>query len=118
MRYAARVNGLTELAVTKLDVLSIFDSVPVCTGYRLPDGSITEDFPGHQSDFHSCRPVYDVLPGWQEPLDDVEELGDLPPAARRYVELVESDLDVEVTLVGTGAERERVLTRSAARLAG
>ena len=99
-------------------MISGFAELPVCTRYRLRDGTETREFPGHQSDFHSCRPVYDVLPGWQEPLDDVEELGDLPPAARRYVELVESDLDVEVTLVGTGAERERVLTRSAARLAG
>jgi adenylosuccinate synthase len=118
LRYAARLNGCTSLALTKLDVLSGFAELPVCTRYRLRDGTETGEFPAHQSDFHRCRPVYDVLPGWQEPLDDVEELGDLPPAARRYVELVESDLDVEVTLVGTGAERERVLTRSAARLAG
>jgi adenylosuccinate synthase len=118
LRYAARLNGCTSLALTKLDVLSGFAELPVCTRYRLRDGTETREFPAHQSDFHSCRPVYDVLPGWQEPLDEVEVLGDLPPAARRYVELVESDLDVEVTLVGTGAERERVLTRSAARLAG
>ena len=52
LRFAARLNGLTELAVTKLDVLSIFDRIPVCTGYRLPDGSVSQDFPAHQSDFH------------------------------------------------------------------
>jgi adenylosuccinate synthase len=84
--------------------------------YRLRDGTETDEFPAHQSDFHHCRPVYDVLPGWQESLDAVEQLVDLPPAARRYVEFVESELGVEVALVGTGRERERVLTREAAAL--
>jgi adenylosuccinate synthase len=117
LRYAARLNGFTSLALTKLDVLSVFAEVQVCTRYKLRDGSETDEFPAHQSDFHSCRPVYDSLPGWGEPLDEVEEIGDLPPAARRYIEFVEHELSVGVTLVGTGAERERVLTRGAAAAA-
>jgi adenylosuccinate synthase len=104
LRYAARVNGITSLALTKLDVLSSFPEVSVCVRYRLRDGSETEDFPAHQSDFHSARPVYEMLPGWEAPLDD-----ELPDAARAYVEFVERALDVEVSLVGTGAERERVV---------
>src|SRR5205814_1329082 len=64
LRYAARVNGLTSLALTKLDVLSAFAELPVCVRYRLRDGSETEDFPAHQSDFHHCEPVYETLPGW------------------------------------------------------
>jgi adenylosuccinate synthase len=104
LRYAVRLNGFTSLALTKLDVLSVFEEIPVCVRYLLPDGSETEDFPAHQSDFHHCRPVYEVLPGWQEPLED-----GLPAAARAYVELVENELEVEVSLVGTGAERERVV---------
>jgi adenylosuccinate synthase len=111
LRYAARVNGLTSLALTKLDVLSSFAEIPVCTRYRLRDGSETDEFPAHQSDFHHCQPVYEVLQGWREPIEDVESLGELPASARRYVEFVEHQLDVEVGLVGTGAERERVLTR-------
>jgi adenylosuccinate synthase len=111
LRYAVRLNGITALALTKLDVLSAFAEVPVCTRYRLRDGSQAEDFPAHQSDFHHCSPVYDVLPGWQEPLDRIASLDELPGAARRYVEFVEHELDVEVTLIGTGAERERVLAR-------
>src|SRR5947199_3515477 len=103
LRYAARLNGFTSLALTKLDVLSAFDEIPVCVRYLLPDGSETEDFPAHQSDFHHCRPVYETLPGWRQPLGD-----ELPPAARAYVELVERELGVDVALVGTGAERERV----------
>jgi adenylosuccinate synthase len=104
LRYAVRLNGMTALALTKLDVLSSFAEIPVCVRYLLPDGSDTDEFPAHQSDFHHCRPVYETLPGWREPLGD-----ELPPAARRYVEFVERGLEVEVSLVGTGAERERVV---------
>ena len=104
LRYAVRLNGITSLALTKLDVLSAFAEIPVCVRYLLPDGSETEEFPAHQSDFHHCRPVYETLPGWEEPLD-----ADLPPAARAYVERVERELDVPVSWVGTGAERERVV---------
>ena len=109
LRYAVRLNGITSLALTKLDVLSAFDELPVCVRYRLRDGSETADFPAHQSDFHHCRPVYESLPGWAEPLDEITELGSLPANARRYVEFVERELGVTVSLIGTGAERERVL---------
>jgi adenylosuccinate synthase len=104
LRYAVRLNGFTSLALTKLDVLSAFAEIPVCVRYLLPDGSETEEFPAHQSDFHHCRPVYETLPGWEEPLGD-----ELPPAAQAYVQLVERELEVAVSLVGTGAERERVV---------
>jgi adenylosuccinate synthase len=110
LRYAVRVNGIHQLALTKLDVLSGFAELPVCTRYRLRDGSETPDFPAHQSDFHAARPVYETLPGWQEPLDACASMESLPAAARRYVELVERELQVEVTLVGTGADRERILS--------
>ena len=110
LRYAVRVNGMDQLALTKLDVLSNFAQLPVCVRYRLRDGSESEDFPAHQSDFHAAQPVYELLPGWEEPLDACLTLADLPDAARRYVEFVERLLEVEVTLIGTGADRERVLT--------
>src|SRR3712207_5060532 len=111
LRYAARVNGLTALALTKLDVLSAFAEVPVCIRYRLRDGVETPDFPAHQSDFHHAEPVLETLPGWQEPLAGVDDLDALPDAARRYVEYVERDLELPVSLVGTGREREAVLAR-------
>jgi adenylosuccinate synthase len=104
LRFAARVNGMTSLALTKLDVLSTFAEIPVCIRYRLPDGSETDEFPAHQSDFHHAKPVYELLTGWQEPLD-----GTLPPAAQRYVEFVESALELEVCMIGTGADREQVV---------
>jgi adenylosuccinate synthase len=112
LRYAVRVNGIDQLALTKLDVLSHFAEVPVCVRYTLRGGEETRDFPAHQSDFHAARPVFETLPGWSEPLDDCTSVDDLPDAARRYVEFVERELDVEVTLVGTGAERTSVLTRA------
>ena len=109
LRYAVRVNGMTSLALTKLDVLSEFAELPVCVRYRLRDGSETEHFPAHQSDFHRAEPVWDVLPGWGCALDDASSLDDLPRPAREYVEYVSQALDVPIELVGVGAARERVL---------
>jgi len=109
LRFAVRVNGMTSLALTKLDVLSELDEVPVCVRYRLPDGSETEDFPSHQSDFHHCAPVFETLPGWREHLTGPT----LPAAAAGYVSFVAGALGVPVTLVGTGAARDAVLTLSA-----
>ena len=105
LRFAVRVNGMTSLALTKLDVLSEFAEIPVCVRYRLPDGAETDEFPAHQSDFHHAEPVYETLPGWRESLD-----GGLPEAARRYVEFVETALELEVTMIGTGADRAQVVT--------
>jgi adenylosuccinate synthase len=110
LRYAVRVNGIDQIALTKLDVLSHFAELPVCVRYKLRDGAESADFPAHQSDFHAASPVYEVLPGWNEPLDGCTTVADLPDAARRYVEFVEQELDVEVTLIGTGADRDSVLT--------
>jgi adenylosuccinate synthase len=104
LRFAVRVNGITSLALTKLDVLSAFPELPVCVRYRLPDGSETDEFPAHQTDFHHCRPVFETLPGWEREIGD-----ELPAAAQGYVEFVERSLGVPVELVGTGAARERVL---------
>jgi adenylosuccinate synthase len=119
LRFAARVNGLTSLALTKLDVLSEFDEIPVCVRYHLPDGGESDEFPAHQSDFHHARPVYETLAGWREPLDGVSNVAELPAAARRYVEFVEGALELEVSMIGTGAERERVIaTRELAGIAG
>jgi adenylosuccinate synthase len=119
LRFAVRVNGLTSIALTKLDVLSSFAELPVCVAYRLPDGTETDEFPGHQSDFHHARPVYRTLPGWLAPLDEVDGLDGLPERARDYVDFVAEALEVELCMVGTGPDRERVLTsRAIASVAG
>jgi adenylosuccinate synthase len=109
LRYAVRLNGMTSLALTKLDVLSVFAELPVCARYRLPDGSESEHFPAHQSDFHHAQAVWETLPGWGEPLDAASSLDDLPEAARDYVEFVSVSLGVPIELVGVGASRDRVL---------
>ena len=66
MRYAARVNGVTDFVLTKLDVLSDFDRIPVCVAYRLPDGRVIDEMPMTQTDFHHAEPVYEDFPGWRE----------------------------------------------------
>jgi len=109
LRYAVRVNGITSLAMTKLDVLSEFAELPVCVRYRSRDGSETPHFPAHQSDFHHATPVWELLEGWREPLEEATTLAELPPAARAYVEFVSQELGVPIELVGVGASRERVL---------
>jgi adenylosuccinate synthase len=109
LRYAVRVNSITSLALTKLDVLSEFDELPVCVRYRMRDGSETPHLPAHQSDFHHAEPVWETLAGWAQPLDDCSSVADLPPAARAYVEFVERELDVPIELVGVGAARDSVL---------
>ena len=106
LRFAVRVNGITSLALTKIDVLSSFAEIPICVRYALPDGTETDDFPAHQSDFHHCRPVWEILPGWQEEIEG----GELPDAAAAYVRFVEDALGVPVSLVGIGQGREAVLT--------
>src|SRR5205814_719899 len=116
LRYAVRLNGITSLALTKLDVLSVFTELPVCVRYRLRDGSETDEFPAYQSDFHHCEPVYGTLPGWNEPLDEITELDVLPPAAGAYVDFVQKRLEVDVSLIGTAASRQaspRMRTSSA-----
>jgi adenylosuccinate synthase len=106
LRFAVRVNGITSLALTKLDVLSAFSEIPVCVRYRLPDGTETPEFPAHQSDFHHCAPVFETLRGWREQLTGPE----LPPVARDYVRFVEQELEVPIDLVGTGQARTAVLS--------
>ena len=119
LRYAVRLNGITSLALTKLDVLSAFAELPVCVRYRLRDDSETDEFPAYQSDFHHCEPVYETLSGWEETLDEVAEVSELPNAAARYIEFVEEQLGVEISLIGTGRDRERVLAQHGpAALAG
>jgi len=112
LRYAVRLNGITSLALTKLDVLSGFEELQVCVRYLLPNGTETPDFPAHQSDFHHCKPVMESLPGWREGLDDCDSVADLPGPARSYVQFIERELEVTVTHVGTGAAREQVLSGS------
>jgi adenylosuccinate synthase len=107
-RYAARLNGLTEMFVTKLDVLSGFETVKICTGYRA-DHEVFEDFPPHQSLFHRAEPVYEELDGWDEEIDEARSFEDLPKNARAYVRRMEELVGVPASVVSIGPAREQSL---------
>ncbi len=108
VRYASRLNGLTELFLTKLDVLSGFPAVRVCTGYRA-NGELFEDVPPHQSLFHRAEPVYEELEGWQEEIGAARTFEDLPSAARTYVRRLQELVDVPIRIVSVGPAREQSL---------
>ncbi len=109
-RYANRVNGLTDIFLTKLDVLSEFESLRVATAYRY-DGEEYEHFPPHQSIFHHAEPVYEELPGWGTDISQINRYEDLPKEAQRYVEFVEELAGTRVTWVSIGPKRSQTLVR-------
>jgi adenylosuccinate synthase len=109
-RYAARLNSLTEIFLTKLDVLSAFDSIPICVGYE-HDGKVYESFPPHQTIFHKARPIYEQAPGWKTEIGDVRSFGDLPSAAQAYVQRLEKLLGVPITQISVGPEATETITR-------
>src|SRR5438309_3342864 len=102
LRYAARINSLTALVVTKLDVLTGLDTIKACTGYRGEDGAEFDHFPYHQSVLHHARGSYVELPGWSEPIGDAASEEDLPENARRYLAFVEELVGVPIVLIGVG----------------
>jgi adenylosuccinate synthase len=109
LRYAARLNTLTALAVTKLDVLSGFDRIQVCTGYRGIEGAEFGDFPYHQTVLHHAQPELTELPGWPEDIGECRSMSDLPKAAVEYLQFVETQLAVPIALVGVGPGREQII---------
>jgi adenylosuccinate synthase len=111
LRYAVRVNGITELALTKLDVLSHFDTLRVATAYDSLDVRYTE-FPRQQRVLYNCHPVYQDLAGWGEDISGVERFDDLPKEAQLYVEYVEEIAGVPVTMVSVGPGRSATLHRT------
>ena len=106
VRQAVRLNSLSELAITKLDVLDTFDTLKVCVAYEA-DGQKYLHPPYHQSVLHKVRPVYEELPGWNTDLTAATTLDDLPPAARRYLQFLSDACGVPVGLVGVGPGREQ-----------
>jgi len=110
LRYASRLNGLTELALTKLDVLTGLEPLRVCRSY-LSSGGEAFDPPPDPEDLAACTPLYDTLPGWTETIGGTRSWGDLPPAARAYVEAVERIPGVPIRWISVGPEREQVIRR-------
>src|SRR5438132_2669462 len=115
LRYAARLNTLTALAVTKLDVLSGLDRVAVCTSYCGGDGAVFEHFPYHQTVLHHTTARLTELRGWKEHLGECRSLSDLPEPAREYLQFIAEHVGVDVALVGVGPGREQVIWTEAGR---
>ena len=109
-RYAARVNGLTDICLTKLDVLSGYDTVPVCVAYEV-DGARTEEMPLDQASFARAVPVYEELPGWSEDISGCRSFDELPEAARAYVDRLEEVSRCRIQSIGVGPGREATIVR-------
>jgi adenylosuccinate synthase len=110
LRYAVRINGLTEIALTKLDVLSHFENIRVATAYTTPDERFDE-FPVQQRVLYDCAPEYDELPGWGTDISNVTDYDELPENARTYVEYIEEQAGVPITTVSVGPSRAATLDR-------
>jgi adenylosuccinate synthase len=108
LRFAARLNGLTELFITKLDVLSGLETVKVCVAYSY-EGERYEDLPPHQSIVHKAEPVYEELEGWREELAGARSMAELPAAARKYLDRIAALADVPVRMVSVGPSREQTV---------
>ena len=104
-RYATRVNGLTDIFLTKLDVLTGFETIPVCVAYDV-DGVITPDLPMTQTGFHHAKPVYEYLPGWSEDISGARSIAELPPNAQAYVRFLEEASGAPISAIGVGQDRD------------
>jgi adenylosuccinate synthase len=108
VRYAARINGLTDVAVTKLDVLDTLDRIAICTGYEY-EGDLHTEFPGDVATLDRIAPRYEWLDGWQESTTDARRLEDLPVQARRYLDRMQALIETPVTYVSVGTRRDQII---------
>lgn len=107
-RYSVRINGLSGIALTKLDVLSGFDTIKICTGYRY-QGQLLKELPASMDIFSQCEPVYEDLPGWCSDISAVREFEDLPANARNYIRRIEELISCPIMLVSLGARRDETI---------
>ena len=109
-RYSARINGVTDFVMTKLDVLTGLTTIPVCVAYEI-DGKRVEEVPVSQSDFHHAVPIYEEFPGWEEDITGVREFADLPAAAQSYVLAIEKISGSRISAIGVGPGRDAIVVR-------
>ena len=110
-RYSARINGLTDLVITKLDVLTGWEKIPVCVAYDV-DGTRHDEMPSDQSDFHHAKPIYEYLDGWSEDITGVRRFEDLPVNAQRYIEHLEEISACRISSIGVGPDRDATIVRT------
>ncbi|MDX6741966.1 adenylosuccinate synthase [Actinocorallia sp. A-T 12471] len=108
-RYAARVNGVTDFFLTKLDVLSGLEEIPICVAYDV-EGVRHDEMPSNQTDFHHATPILEVLPGWREDITGAKTFDDLPPNAQSYVRRLEELSGARISAIGVGPGRDQTLT--------
>jgi len=107
-RYAVRINGLTDFFLTKLDVLTGWEKIPVCVAYEI-DGRRVDELPASQSDFHHAKPIYEFLPGWSEDISKARKLSDLPINAQGYIEFLEEISGAPISAIGVGPGRDETI---------
>jgi adenylosuccinate synthase len=107
-RYAVRVNGLTDFFLTKLDVLTGWEKIPVCVAYEV-DGVRVEELPASQTDFHHAMPIYEYLPGWKENISKAKSVDDLPNNAKGYVKFLEKVSGAPISAIGVGPGRDETI---------
>ena len=107
-RYAVRINGLTDFFLTKLDVLTGWEKIPVCVAYEI-DGKRVEELPSSQTEFHHAKPIYEYLPGWSEDISEAKSLGELPSNARAYVKFLEEVSGAPMSAIGVGPGRDQTI---------
>lgn len=108
-RYGCRMQGATEAALTVLDVLGYLDELPICVGYEI-DGVVTKDFPTTVK-LAKAKPVYEYLPGWNQEIRGIKEYKELPENCRKYIEFIEKELEVPITLISNGPGRDEIIRR-------
>ncbi len=109
-RYGCKIQGATQVALTVLDVLGYLDEIPVCVGYEI-NGKVRKDFPT-TVELAKAKPVYEVLPGWKSEIRGIKKYEDLPENCRKYIEFIEKELEVPVTMVSNGPERHEIIYRN------
>jgi adenylosuccinate synthase len=108
-RYATRINGLTDIFLTKLDVLTGWEKIPVCVAYEI-DGKRSEELPMTQTEFHHAKPIYEMLPGWSEDISGAKTMEDLPANARSYIKFLEDVSGAPISAVGVGQDRNATIS--------
>lgn len=108
LRYAKRINGFTEIAITKVDVLSGFEKIKIVVGYKY-NGRLLDEFPSTLHILEKCEPITEELPGWKESVKNIKDFNNLPDNLHKYLERIEKELETKISIIGTGPERNEII---------
>ena len=111
VRHSVRVNGLSKLAINKLDTLGGIGTLKICVGYKKPDGSTTKDFPPTLEELACCEPIYEEFPGFDEDISKCKSFDELPQVCKDYIARLEELCECKIAMVGIGPDRSQILER-------